>query len=52
MPLHPRWEDVLARGPVTLLTADRDEAYKAGWVNGRRRLLEQIEVFADTEGPT
>lgn len=52
LPLHPHWEDVLARGPVTLLTADHDEAYAAGWASGRRRLVEQIDTFADAEGPS
>ncbi len=42
-PLHPHWENVLARGPVTLLTAGHDDAYRAGWASGRRDLIGQIE---------
>lgn len=51
VPRYPHWEDVLARGPVTLLTAGSDEAYASGWVNGRRRLVEQIEAMSGEEGP-
>lgn len=51
LPLHPHWEDVLARGPVTLLSAAHEEAYASGWANGRRRLVEQIETLSDEEGP-
>lgn len=51
IPRHPTWEHVLARGPVTLLTAASEEAYASGWVNGRRRLVEQIETLSDGEGP-
>ncbi len=46
---HPRWEDVLARGPVTLLTAGDQESYRAGWRNGRRRMVEQMETVADDD---
>ncbi len=46
---HPHWEDVLVRGPVTLLTAGDGDAYRAGWANGRRRLVEQIETLSDKE---
>lgn len=49
VPLHPHWEDVLARGPVTLLVPGAQQAYADGWANGRRRLLEQIEVLSDDE---
>lgn len=49
IPRYPTWQDVLARGPVTLLTAGNDEAYRDGWANGRRRLLEQIETLSDEE---
>ena len=52
VPMHPHWEDVLARGPVTLLVASPAESYKSGWVNGRRRLLEQIETLSDEEDPS
>lgn len=51
VPRYPHWEDVLARGPVTLLTAGSGEAYAAGWDNGRRRLVQQIEALSDEEGP-
>jgi len=49
LPLHPHWEDVLARGPVTLLAPGEKQAYASGWVNGRRRLLQQIETLSDEE---
>lgn len=45
-PVHPHWEDVLARGPVTLLTPGTEDSYRAGWDNGRRRLAEQVETLA------
>lgn len=51
IPRHPRWEDVLARGPVTLLVAGEKEAYASGWANGRRRLVEQIETLSEEEPP-
>ena len=51
LPLHPRWEDVLERGPVTLLASGHDEAYATGWANGRRHLVEQIETLSE-EDPT
>lgn len=40
-PELPRWEHVLARGPVTALTAARQEDYANGWVNGRRHMVTQ-----------
>lgn len=49
LPTHPRWEDVLARGPVTLLVPGEKHAYADGWANGRRRLLEQIATLSDDE---
>lgn len=49
VPRHPRWEHVLERGPVTLLSAADDEAYAAGWANGRRRLVEQFQELSDEE---
>lgn len=52
VPRYPRWEDVLARGPVTLLVAAQKETYDSGWVNGRRRLVEQIETLSEQEDPT
>jgi hypothetical protein len=39
---HPHWEDVLARGPVTLLVAADEGAYRLGWRNGRHAMYEQI----------
>lgn len=49
IPLHPHWDDILKRGPVTLLVASEAEARAAGWAAGRRRLLEQIEYISDDE---
>lgn len=49
VPLHPHWEDVLARGPVTLLTGRDDEAYDNGWANGRRALVRRIEELSDEQ---
>lgn len=46
---HPTWDDVTARGPVTLLVATPAEAYQQGWADGRRRLLEQVEELHDAE---
>lgn len=46
---HPHWEDVLARGPVTLLSAGSQEAYEVGWANGRRRMVEQMEELSDCD---
>lgn len=48
---HPTAEDVIARGPVTLLVAAQDETYTAGWVAGRRDLLDDIMSLADNEPP-
>lgn len=44
---HPTWADVVARGPVTLLVATDEGAYRQGWVDGRKRLAEQIEELRD-----
>lgn len=49
VPFHPHWEDILARGPVTLLTAANGESYRTGWRNGRRRMAEQMEAISDDE---
>jgi len=49
VPQHPHWEDVLARGPVTLLVPGDQDAYRAGWRNGRRRMVEQMETVAEDE---
>lgn len=40
---HPHWEDVLARGPVTLLVAGDNESYLRGWRAGRRDLWQGME---------
>ncbi len=50
VPLHPHFDDILARGPVSLLTHDNTTAYRTGWRNGRRRLHEEIESLADDDG--
>lgn len=47
IPQYPHWEDVLARGPVTLLVPGDQDSYRAGWQNGRRRMVEQMETVAD-----
>jgi hypothetical protein len=49
IPQHPHWEDVLARGPVTLLSAGEKDTYAAGWANGRRRMVEQMEEVVDDD---
>lgn len=49
IPRFPTWQDVLARGPVTLLSAGDQAAYKAGWDAGRRRLVQQIEELSDCD---
>lgn len=42
-PQHPHWEHVLARGPVTLLNRGDEATYMAGWRNGRKNLVDQME---------
>jgi hypothetical protein len=49
VPRHPHWQDVLARGPVTLLVTGERGAYAAGWKNGRRRMVEQMETVSYDE---
>ncbi len=49
IPLQPDWYFVLTRGPVTLLSYDNGSAYRTGWVNGRRRLHEEIEQLAEDD---
>lgn len=49
-PQRPHWEHVLARGPVTLLVPGDQDVYRAGWDNGRRRLVQQVETLAE-DGP-
>lgn len=46
---HPRWEDVLARGPVTLLVAAGAETYRQGWRAGRRDLWQAMEEIAEED---
>lgn len=46
---HPHWQDVLARGPVTLLTAGDQESYRTGWRNGRREMVHRMEAIEDEE---
>lgn len=49
VPMHPCWEDVLARGPVTLLVPGDADTYRTGWRNGRRRMVEQMETVVDDD---
>lgn len=51
IPLHTDWSHVLARGPVTLLTAGDEETYRRGWRAGRRDLCQAMESVAE-EDPT
>jgi hypothetical protein len=46
---YPTWDDVTARGPVTLMVPSSAAAYRQGWADGRARLLEQIEDLRDAE---
>lgn len=46
---HPHWEDVLARGPVTLLVSADVEAYRQGWRAGRRDLWQAMEEAVEAE---
>ncbi len=48
---HPHWEDVLARGPVTLLVEAGPETYLLGWRAGRRDLWQAMEEAADEDPP-
>jgi hypothetical protein len=43
VPQHPHWEDIISRGPVTILTAGDDATYRIGWRNGRQALWESME---------
>jgi hypothetical protein len=49
VPLHPHWEDVIARGPVTLLVPAVRDAYVAGWRAGRRDLWQSMESVAEDD---
>lgn len=44
---HPTWDDVTARGPVTLVTPTSEDGYRQGWIDGRKRLAEQIEELRE-----
>lgn len=46
---HPTWDDVLARGPVTLLVAAALETYLQGWRAGRRDLWQSMEEIAEED---
>ena len=45
---HPTWDDVLARGPVTLLVDGQEASYNAGWTAGRQDLLAKITELAES----
>ncbi len=47
---HPTWDDVLARGPVTLLVPAGDAAYVAGWRAGRSALAATLTDWLDMHG--
>ncbi len=49
IPLHPHWSDVLARGPVVLLSPGDDATYTAAWRAGRRDLWQAMEEYVDDE---
>ncbi len=49
IPLHPHWEDVLARGPVTLLVPGDRDAYLRGWRAGRHDLWQAMEEIAEED---
>ena len=49
IPEYPRWEDVLRRGPVTLLVPGNQATYREGWKAGRRRMVEEMETISDDE---
>lgn len=51
IPQHPHWEDVLARGPVTLLVPAGAAAYLEGWRNGRRAFWQDMEDAAYDDPP-
>lgn len=43
IPQHPHWDDILDRGPVTLLVAGDDEAFRSGWRAGRQDMWQGLE---------
>ncbi|MEU8334735.1 hypothetical protein [Micromonospora tulbaghiae] len=49
VPLHPHWEDIVARGPVTLLVPAGRRAYVEGWRAGRRDLWQAMEDIAEDD---
>lgn len=50
LPSWPKWTDMLRRGPVVILAPGQHALYEAGWRNGRRDLLSEIESLAE-DGP-
>lgn len=50
IPLWPDLRDILRRGPVTRLVAADRETYVAGWRDGRRQLVSEMDEAA-YEGP-
>ncbi len=51
IPLHPHWDDVLRRGPVTLLVPGDDDTYTAGWRAGRTALWNEMENYIHDDPP-
>lgn len=51
IPLHPRWEDIIARGPVVIVVPGQEGVWDAGWKTGQRRLIERIQEIADFDDP-
>jgi len=47
VPHTVRWDGVLARGPVVLLTPAPEDAYRAGHEAGRRELLAKIQEMGE-----
>jgi hypothetical protein len=52
IPPHPTWSDVLALGPVTLLVPSDADAYRAGWLAGRRDLWQGMEDSVRDDPPS
>jgi len=52
IPPHPAWSDVLALGPVTLLVPGDADAYRAGWLAGRRDLWQGVEDAVCDDPPS
>lgn len=51
IPRYPVWRDVLARGPVVLLSPGDGHTYATAWVAGRLRMVEQMESVS-LDGPS